>query len=125
MMRTLNNMKQMIIIFMAIALTACSFSGFEPPRESSQWIYPGRGDKVNATTEEFLEYVRFVHKAMLECGIDPNVGSTTSVKESLCMEEKGWRDTDGWTCEQDMFKNDPLCDDWRSKHNINLIQKEQ
>lgn len=110
---------------MAIALTACSFSGFEPPRESSQWVYPGRGDNVNATTEEFLEYVRFVHKAMRECGIDPNVGSTTSVKESLCMEEKGWRNTAGWTCEREIYKDDSLCDDWRSKHSESRIQKEQ
>lgn len=121
-------MKQIITILIAVALTACSMRGFEPPRESSHWTLPSRGERHYATDDELrkgvLEYIMLEHKAMLECGIDPNVGSTTSVKESLCMEEKGWRNTDGWTCEQDMFKNDPLCDDWRSQHSKSRIQKQ-
>ncbi len=102
-------MKYLTIILTALTLTACSMSGFKPPNNSkSYWTLPGNN-------LELMEYTKKRSKEMRECGIDPFVGSTTSIKESLCMEEKGWRDTAGWTCEQKIFRDDPICVEWRHK----------
>ena len=53
---------------------------------------------------------------MRECGIDPFVGDTNNVKKTLRMEDKGWRNTEGLTCEIEFFIEGPLCKDWKKDH---------
>ncbi len=83
-----------IILTVLTLLTACSMSGFKPPVNQWHWEYPSLGDKTYATKEELKEatkkYIEFAHKAMRECGIDPNVGDSTVTSKRICMQEKGW-----------------------------------
>ncbi|WP_156471490.1 hypothetical protein [Psychrobacter phenylpyruvicus] len=54
---------------------------------------------------------------MRECGIDPFMGDTGgSTVKALCMEKKGWVNTAGPTCERDVYKDNPACDDWKKAH---------
>ncbi|WP_296205325.1 hypothetical protein [Psychrobacter sp. UBA3962] len=105
-------MKNIILLISISVLTACSFSGFQPPRNTSYWTLPG----LENMGFEGTEYIDKKFKEMRECGIDPFVGDTNNVKKRLCMEEKGWRNTEGLTCEVDFFKDNPACDDWKRQH---------
>lgn len=102
-------MKNIILLISLSLLTACSFSGFKPVTSPYYWNLPGNDLTLD-------EYIDKKHKEMRECGIDPFVGDTNNVKKRLCMEEKGWRNTEGLTCEVDFFKDNPACDDWKKAH---------
>ena len=104
-------MKQIITILMAVALTACSMRGFEPPRSTNYWRLPGNDLTLD-------EYIDKKNKELRECGIDPFANQDTggSTVYALCMEKKGWVNTAGPTCEREIYKDDPACDDWKKAH---------
>ncbi|OAV13153.1 hypothetical protein AO366_1626 [Moraxella catarrhalis] len=41
---------------------------------------------------------------------------TKYINARLCMEKKGWINTEGPTCGTPMFKDDPLCKQWQKEH---------
>ena len=96
-------------------LTACSFSGFKPSSSTNYWT----SDKYYKSTE-FVDYIKFKDKALEECGIDAFANQDTggSTVYALCMEKKGWVNTAGPTCEREIYKDDPVCDDWKRKHGM-------
>ena len=105
-------MKNIILMISLSLLTACSFSGFQPPRNTSYWTLPG----LENMGFEGTEYIDKKFKEMRECGIDPFMGYHKNLKEGLCMEKKGWVYTQGPMCEYEYYKDDPACDDWKKAH---------
>ena len=106
-------MKNIILLISLSLLTACSMRGFEPPRNTSYWTLPG----LENMGFEGTEYIDKKFKEMRECGIDPFMGDTGgSTVKALCMEKKGWVNTAGPTCERDVYKDNPACDDWKRQH---------
>ena len=103
-------MKNIILLISLSVLTACSMRGFEPPRSTNYWRLPGNDLTLD-------EYIDKKNKEMRECGIDPFMGDTGgSTVKALCMEKKGWVNTAGPTCERDVYKDNPACDDWKRQH---------
>ena len=107
-------MKRILVIVLIGTLTACANfgAGFKPPTNKYYWTLPGI-ENMNFKGTESID--RREHD-MRECGIDPYVWDTASASKALCMEKKGWVYTEGSTCEQELFKDDPLCVQWRSEH---------
>ena len=100
-------MKQIIAVLMALALTACSFRGFQPPAQGYEAF------KKYNTSDEVIK------QDMLACGF-PNVYQTSEyyidqgrnkyTQSVLCMEKKGYRSNrHGGICEIDSFKNTEAC----------------
>ena len=103
-------MKNIILLISLSVLTACSMRGFEPPRSTNYWRLPGNDLTLD-------EYIDKKNKELRECGIDPFMGDTGgSTVKALCMEKKGWVNTAGPTCERDVYKDNPACDDWKRQH---------
>ena len=103
-------MKNIVLLISLSVLTACSMRGFEPPRSTNYWRLPGNDLTLD-------EYIDKKNKEMRECGIDPFMGDTGgSTVKALCMEKKGWVNTAGPTCERDVYKDNPACDDWKKAH---------
>ncbi len=44
-------MKQIVTVLMAVALTACSMRGFEPPRSTNYWRLPSN----DLTLDEYID----------------------------------------------------------------------
>lgn len=101
-------MKQIITIIMVVALTACSFRGFQPPPEGYE-VYKERNLGVSNQT---------IMQDMKNCGF-PDVYHTSEylvsdrnefTKSTLCMESKGYRSNrHGGICKIDSFKNTEAC----------------
>ncbi len=112
-------MRLLILLLPALLLSACfSFGGFRPARETAYWT-SHKGTFPNLTYEEYIKKKR---DDMYACGIDPYVGSHTSIKQGLCMEAKGWYYTDGPVCtEWGYTEADPMykfCREWRAKRGL-------
>lgn len=107
-------MKKYLALTLLLCLMGCSISNMgQPPRETSYW----RLSKNVHPNRTFEEYVEIREKDMRACGIDPFVGYALSAKAGLCMEAKGWYETAGPICEQEMYQEqDPeTCRKWRAK----------
>ena len=105
-------MKNILLLLVILNITACTFSGFKPPRQTAYWLLAG--DVPAGMT--FEEYVAWEDKIMYECNIDAFVGEHQTIIEGLCMEAKGWSYTEGPVCENNE-DNVTLCQIWKDKPN--------
>ncbi len=110
-------MKLPILLLSAMILSACTFGGFKPPIGYGHWklLHFPLGKTAMEVIDKRIEDMR-------ECGIDITTGEHLSIKQGLCMEEKGYYHTKGPVCAEWGFTEaDPMyqfCREWRAKRGL-------
>ncbi len=115
-------MKKFLSIALVLVLfSSCSMSGFKPPRPTEYWRLKNIQDLYpDNQSGSLYRYIQRRNKDMTDCGIDYVIGESQSAKAALCMESKGYYLEEGPACvvkKVSYIRNDPLCVEWRKKHN--------
>ncbi|MPX30028.1 hypothetical protein [Moraxella catarrhalis] len=110
--------KLILSIGMSIFVTGCITKIDQPQPDFWKYFYK---HKKHDTSFELIR------QDMLACGFTgDSFGTgyiagddehyTKYINARLCMEKKGWINTEGPTCGTPMFKDDPLCKQWQKEH---------